>query len=83
MTSTTPDRSSWVEGERVFGPPAGSYDADWVASAALAADPSLTPGEARQQAVRWWQARRAGEAPPDGVVARVAEEYCRLYGVAP
>ena len=30
-------RSSWVEGERVFGPPLGTWDADWVAHAAVEA----------------------------------------------
>ena len=39
--------SSYGEGERVFGPPQGTYDAAWVASAAQQLDPGL-PGETAQ-----------------------------------
>lgn len=33
----------YVEGERVFAPPAGTFDADWVAAAARQRDPGLPP----------------------------------------
>lgn len=42
------------EGERVFGPPSGTYDADWVAAAARAHDPGLEEGLARQLAAEAW-----------------------------
>ena len=48
------ERGSYGEGERVFGPPQGSYDADWVASAARTADPGLPPETARELAVYAW-----------------------------
>jgi hypothetical protein len=42
MTSPhDPRDASYGEGERVFGPPQGTYDADWVASSARQADPGL------------------------------------------
>ncbi len=50
--------SGWVEGERVFGPPGGTYDADWVASAAVAE--GVPPDDAHRLAVVAWQLLRAG-----------------------
>lgn len=47
--------TSYGEGERVFGPPQGSYDADWVASAARTADPGLPPETARELAGYAWE----------------------------
>lgn len=47
--------SDYGEGERVFGPPQGSYDADWVASAARAHDPGLPEQMARELAVYAWE----------------------------
>ena len=51
--------SSYGEGERVFGPPQGSYDADWVAAAARAHDPGLPEETARELAVYAWDHLRA------------------------
>ena len=50
----SPDDGSYDEGERVFGPPQGSYDADWVAQTARTADPSLDEVTARELAVDAW-----------------------------
>jgi hypothetical protein len=47
------------EGERVFGPPQGSYDADWVANSARTADPGLPEHVARELAVYAWDHLRA------------------------
>jgi len=33
--------ASYGEGERVLGPPLGTYDADWVAASARQQDPGL------------------------------------------
>lgn len=46
---------SYGEGERVFGPPQGSYDADWVAAAARSKDPGLPEETARELAVYAWE----------------------------
>lgn len=54
--------SEYGEGERVFGPPGGTYDADWVASAALQQDPGLPPETARMLAGQCWSLIRA--TPP-------------------
>lgn len=55
MSSVT----SYGEGERVFGPPQGSYDADWVAASARSADPGLPEEMARELAVYAWEHLRA------------------------
>lgn len=47
--------ASYGEGERVFGPPQGSYDADWVANSARTADPGLPEETARELAVYAWE----------------------------
>ena len=38
---STGGTGGYVEGERVFGPPQGTYDVDWVAASARTADPGL------------------------------------------
>jgi hypothetical protein len=53
------DGGSYGEGERVFGPPQGSYDADWVANTARTADPGLPEELARELAVYAWDHLRA------------------------
>ncbi len=50
---------TYGEGERVFGPPQGSYDADWVASAARSKDPGLPEALARELAGRAWDHLRS------------------------
>ena len=44
----------YAEGERVFGPPSGTYDADWVAAAARQQDPGLPPETASMLAGQAW-----------------------------
>ncbi len=51
--------SDYGEGERVFGPPDGTYDADWVAATALQQDPGLPPETASLLAGRCWALLRA------------------------
>jgi len=55
----SPDDGAYGEGERVFGPPQGSYDADWVANSARTADPGLPEALARELAVYAWEHLRA------------------------
>ena len=46
----------------MFGPPAGSFDADWVAAAARQQDPGLPPETAALLAGQAWQhLREIGE----------------------
>ena len=55
VTSASGDGpAAYGEGERVFGPPQGSYDADWVASSARSKDPGLPEATARELAGRAW-----------------------------
>jgi hypothetical protein len=58
------------EGERVFGPPQGSYDADWVAAAARRADPGLPEETGRELAVYAWEHLRAMGEPDAPELAR-------------
>lgn len=43
----------------MFGPPPGTYDADWVANSARTADPGLPEALARELAVYAWDHLRA------------------------
>ena len=61
---------SYGEGERVFGPPQGSYDADWVAAAARSKDPGLPEETARELAVYAWEHLRETGALDAPEVAR-------------
>ena len=47
--------TGYGEGERVFGPPQGSYDADWVAATARSQDPGLPEETARELAEYAWE----------------------------
>jgi len=51
--------AAYGEGERVFGPPQGSYDADWVAAAARSKDPGLPEHTARELSTYAWDHLRA------------------------
>ena len=72
MTTPPPagSPSSYGEGERVFGPPQGSYDADWVASTARQKDPGLPEETARELAVYAWDHLRAHGEPDAPEIAR-------------
>ena len=60
------DDRRYVEGERVLGPPQGTYDSDWVAAAAREAEPGLPWPEAHRLAVAAWEhLRTPGVAADD------------------
>lgn len=66
----------YAEGERVLGPPKGTYDADWVASSAREADPGLP----REVAVRlaqdaWTHLREAGATDPAEIARRLLADH--------
>lgn len=76
----------------MFGPPGGTYDADWVAAAAVA--DGVPAADAHRLAEASWELLRAGlpeqelaaalgPGPAAEVVARAAVEFCALYGVRP
>ena len=68
--------ASYGEGERVFGPPKGTYDADWVANAARTADPGLPEEMARELAVYAWEHLRAiGELDAPEVSRRLMADH--------
>ena len=51
---STDEQQPRAEGERVSGAPAGSFDADWVASAAQQQDPGLPLETAQLLAGQAW-----------------------------
>jgi hypothetical protein len=84
--TTTPasgSPSSYGEGERVFGPPQGSYDADWVASAARQKDPGLPEETARELAVYAWDHLRAvGELDAPEIARRLFADHQKAGATA-
>ena len=65
--------------ERVFAPPAGTFDADWVTPAVLEAHPGASHAQARDAVVRAWTASRllgseGAEVTVDAVLDRVRSD---------
>jgi hypothetical protein len=80
--------TDWVSGERVFAPPSGTLDVDWLVPAVLDAVPSCDPARARAALAAAWAAVRAGEPVPSGdattdAAARVLDEAGVLFRVGP
>lgn len=70
------DMAGYGEGERVFGPPQGSYDADWVAASARSADPGLPEETARELATYAWDHLRSmGEADSAELARRLLVDH--------
>ena len=76
----------YAEGERVFAPPQGTFDVDWVTGLAVREHPALVPAEIRAVVQAGWDALCGGVAAdgfalgaalardrPDLPVALVAE----------
>lgn len=60
----------------MFGPPHGSYDADWVAASARSKDPGLPEATARVLAVHAWNHLRAiGELDAPEVARRLLADH--------
>ena len=79
MSSSEPP---YTEGERVFGPPQGTYDADWVASAACQQDPGLPPETAELLARQAWPLlREIGELDAPALARALLRE--RDVGATP
>ncbi|MBB2923506.1 hypothetical protein [Cellulomonas cellasea] len=80
--------TDWVSGERVFAPPTGTVDVDWLVPAVLEAVPSAAPTDARAALAAAWTARRAGTAAPAGdplarAAGAVVEDAVTLFRAAP
>ena len=81
--SSPRDPATYGEGERVFGPPQGSYDADWVASAARQKDPGLPEETARELAVYAWEHLRAvGELDAPEIARRLLVDHMKAGATA-
>lgn len=61
--SAGPVEAGYVEGERVFGPPPGSFDREWVAHDLERVVAGLDFARAYAVVGRAWQALRHGVAP--------------------
>lgn len=74
--SPSPGPEAHGEGERLIGPPPGTYDADWVANTARTADPGLPEEVARELAVHAWEhLREVGELDAPEVARRLLAEH--------
>ncbi|WP_035063091.1 hypothetical protein, partial [Cellulomonas bogoriensis] len=58
--------TDWVSGERVFAPPVGTVDVDWLVPAVLEAVPGADPVMARAALAAAWAATRTGAPVPGG-----------------
>ncbi len=86
--------SDWVSGERVFAPPTGTFDVDWLVPAVVEAVPGCAPAEARAALLEAWQDAQAGRGsarsegspadlpPPAGVEPAGVEPAVWLREVA-
>ncbi|WP_432510066.1 hypothetical protein [Kineococcus sp. SYSU DK001] len=88
----------YVEGERVFAPPAGSFDPDWVAGLVLDRTGAGVPRRVLADAAQAdWTRRTAGAGEDERVraleeggldattarhVVRAVEDFVTAYGVA-
>ena len=72
--------TDWVSGERVFGPPRGTVDVDWLVPALLEADPARSPIAARASLAEAWSAHRDGREAADPLAGKVLAEALGLYG---
>ncbi len=83
--------SDWVSGERVFAPPTGTFDVDWLVPAVVEAVPGTTPAAARAVLLQARQGRtarrdgtpggaRADDDPVRAVAERVVDEALRTFG---
>lgn len=76
MAGPGPLGGDWVSGERVFGPPAGTFDTDWLVPVVREAVPGVEHARAREAVAAVWavlreEAALRGCAPadvPDDVV---------------
>ena len=76
QVSSSSDPATYGDGERVFGPPQGSYDAEWVVSTARSKDPGLPEQTARELAVYAWEhLREIGELDAPEVARRLMADH--------
>lgn len=69
--------------ERVFAPPTGTFDADWVTPAVLEAHPDAAHAQARAAVVRAWTAVRLLGRDVHPVTSDAVLERLRTTGVDP
>lgn len=86
------DPQSYTSGERVFGPPLGTFDADWAATALRSARPELDHPTSVRLVTQAWDLLRTRDLRGPGlaaaldlepglaeIVSAVATETAELY----
>jgi hypothetical protein len=78
--------TDWASGERVFAPPNGVLDVDWLVPAVLDGVPGTSPAQARAALVSAWSDHRSGRAadrtaPLEARAADVVGDAVRAFGV--
>lgn len=79
--------SEWVSGERVFAPPVGTFDVDWLVPAVVEAVPGTTPAAARAALLQVRQERLdgahgaagPGDDPLRSVAVLVVDEALKTF----
>ena len=78
--------TDWVSGERVFAPPNGVLDVDWLVPAVLDGLPDVPPADARAAIEAAWSDHRSGRvadrgSPLQARAADVVADAVRAFGV--
>lgn len=76
--------TDWGSGERVFGPPPGTLDVDWLVPALIEAVPGTSPEQARAALLAAWQQPASPSASGSGdaltmAARRVVDEAVEAY----
>lgn len=69
MTPPPGTPSDWVSGERVFAPPRGTVDVDWLVPAVVELAPGCSPAQARAALEAAWRRRRGADESAAGTGA--------------
>ena len=76
VTSRAGSPAGYGEAERIFGPPQGSYDANWVAATARSKDPGLPEHTACELAeYAWDHLRSIGRLDAPEVARRLMADH--------
>lgn len=76
------DPTSYTSGERVFGPPNGTFDADWVATALRSVRPELDHATSVRMIERAWGLLRSEDLRGDQLAAALDAEQDMEPGLA-
>jgi len=81
LTSSPAEQATYSSGERVFGPPVGTFDVEWVARGAARALGWTDATEIEAVANAWQRLRTTGRLEPGDPVGAHVEAFVRAYAV--